>query len=134
MSDESYLGIILKSAGWIALDYMIPGSSHIRHIILLYEVIDDIFAGKYSTVKGIQQAVAQDVQTLVVSTILKYFVKKGGRGVLLQDIKRSAETSAIKRTAKELLGPLLNDQASWSFSPLFDMPALREAFYGRLVP
>ena len=131
MSDESYLGIILKSAGWIALDYMIPGSSH---IILLYEVIDDIFAGKYSTVKEIQQAVAQDVQTLVVSTILKYFVKKGGRGVLLQDIKRSAETSAIKMTAKELLGPLLNDQASWSFSPLFDMPALREAFYGRLVP
>lgn len=131
MSDESYLGIILKSAGWIALDYMIPGSSH---IILLYEVIDDIFAGKYSTVKEIQQAVAQDVQTLVVSTILKYFVKKGGRGVLLQDIKRSAGTSAIKRTAKELLGPLLNDQASWSFSPLFDMPALREAFYGRLVP
>lgn len=133
MSDESCLGIILKSAGWIALDYMIPGSSHISHIILLYNVIDDIFAGKYGAVKGIQQAVAQDVKTLVVSTILKYFVKKGGTGVLLQDIKRSAETSAIKMTAKEFLGPLLNNP-SWSFSPLFDMPALREAFYGRLVP
>ena len=56
MWDESCLGIILQSAGWIALDYMIPGTSH---IILLYEVIDDIFAGKYGAVKGIQQAVAK---------------------------------------------------------------------------
>ena len=130
MWDESCLGIVLKSAGCIALDYMIPGLSH---IILLHKVIDDIFAGKYGAVKGIQQAVAQDVKTLVVSTILKYFVQKGGTGVLLQGIKRSANTSAIKITAKEFLGPLLNDP-SWSLSPLFDMPALREAFYGRLVP
>lgn len=132
MWDESCLGIILQSAGWIALDYMIPGTSH---IILLYEVIDDIFAGKYGAVKGIQQAVAKDVKTLVVSTILKYFVQKGGTGInrLLQGIKGSAKTSAIKITAKELLGPWLTDP-SWSFSPLFDMPALRESIYGRLVP
>lgn len=130
MSDESCLGIVLKSAGWIALDYMIPGLSH---TMLLHMVIHDIFAGKYGAVKEIQQAVAQDVKTLVVSTILKYFVQKGGTGVLLQDIKRSAETSAIKITAKEFFGQLLNDP-SWIFGPVFDMPALRESIYGRLVP